>query len=109
MLSEGRGGEAALSLGAAMPAGGLAIGAARLGSRALDFTKKADDFFEGTHYTGKVKGQMAKGDLHSFPESVKGFQDQGTVRKITGGDGKVREQLEIRGSYYKTHRDGSKT
>ncbi len=48
---------------------------------------------------------MQKGDLHSFPESVKGFQNQGTVKKISGGDGKTREQLEIP----KTHKDGSKT
>ena len=60
---------------------------------------KADDFFEGTKYTNKVKGQMKQGDFHSFPESVKGFQDAGKVSKLKGGDGVVREKLELPGSY----------
>ena len=31
------------------------------------------DFFAGTKYTDKVLGQMKKGDLHAFPETVKGW------------------------------------
>ena len=42
---------------------------------------------------------MKQGDFHSFPESVKGFQDAGKVSKLKGGDGVVREKLEIPGSY----------
>jgi len=59
----------------------------------------ADDFFKGTKYTDKVKSQMQQGDYHSFPESVKGFQDAGKISEIKGGDGIVRSKLEIPGGY----------
>lgn len=59
----------------------------------------AGDFFEGTKYTDKVLGQIKTGDLHSFPESVKAFQDAGQITKITGGDGVVRDMLKIPGEY----------
>jgi filamentous hemagglutinin len=44
---------------------------------------------------------MAKGveESHSFPESVTAFENTGTTSAITGGDGIVREMLEIPGSY----------
>jgi hypothetical protein len=61
--------------------------------------RKANDFFEGTKYTNKVKGQMKQDDYHSFPESVKGFQDSRKISKLNGGDGVVRDKLEIPGSY----------
>jgi filamentous hemagglutinin len=44
------------------------------------------------------------GEFHSFPESVTAFEGAGTVRSITGGDGVVRQMLEIPGSYGR--RDG---
>lgn len=40
------------------------------------------DFFANTKYTDKVIAQMKSGDLHSFPESVRTFQDAGTVTKL---------------------------
>jgi hypothetical protein len=60
---------------------------------------RADDFFKGTKYTDKVKMQMKQGDFHSFPESVRGFQDAGRISKIKGGDGVVRHKLDIPGGY----------
>lgn len=42
---------------------------------------------------------MKQGDFHAFPESVKTFQNEGTISKITGGDGVTRDKLEIPGSY----------
>jgi filamentous hemagglutinin len=59
----------------------------------------AGDFFKGTAYTDKVKQQASSGDFHSFPESVDGHANQGTVSVITGGDGVERLKLEISGSY----------
>lgn len=59
----------------------------------------ATDFFAGTKYTDKVLGQMKQGDLHAFPESVKGFQEAGQISKLTGGDGVVRDMLKIPGEY----------
>ncbi len=59
----------------------------------------AEDFFAGTNYTDKVLGQMKQGDLHSFPESVKAFQEAGQASKITGGDGIARDMLKIPGEY----------
>ncbi len=58
-------------------------------------------FFEGTQYTQKVLTQMrgGAGEFHSFPESVTAFESAGSVRTITGGDGVVRQLLEIPGSY----------
>jgi hypothetical protein len=63
-------------------------------------------FFEGTQYTQKVLTQMkgGVGEFHSFPESVTAFEKSGSVRTITGGDGVVRQMLEIPGSY--NGRDG---
>ncbi|RLA44773.1 MAG: hypothetical protein DRR06_08895 [Gammaproteobacteria bacterium] len=60
---------------------------------------ETDNFFRGTNYSNKVKGQIKQGDFHSFPESVKGFQDAGKVSKLKGGDGVVRDKLEIPGGY----------
>lgn len=74
------------------------IGKARLPKVTKD-AGKADDFFNGTRYTDKVKAQMKQGDFHSFPESVKGFQDAGKVSKLKGGDGVVRNKLDIPGGY----------
>jgi filamentous hemagglutinin len=39
------------------------------------------------------------GEFHSFPESVTAFENAGTVKTISGGDGVVRQLLEIPGSY----------
>jgi hypothetical protein len=52
-------------------------------------------------YTEKVLAQMkgGAGDYHSFPELVKNYESLGTVKTITGGDGVVRDALEIPGSY----------
>ena len=70
--------------------------------RATETTKnviKAENFFDGAKYTQKVKIQASSGDYHSFPQSVDGFAKHGTVSKITGKDGVVRDKLEIPGSY----------
>jgi hypothetical protein len=65
-------------------------------------------FFEGTQYTQKVLTQMqgGVGEFHSFPESVTAFESAGSVRTITGGDGVVRQMLEIPGSYGARSRRG---
>jgi hypothetical protein len=60
---------------------------------------QTNDFFEGTEYSDKVLGQMELNDLHSFPESVKAFQDNGYVTPIRGSNGIIRNQLSIPGSY----------
>jgi len=70
--------------------------AAKTASKA---TNTAEDFFAGTKYTGKVLGQMKKGDFHAFPKSVEGFQGAGKVTTITGGDGVRRSMLKIPGDY----------
>jgi len=64
-----------------------------------------DDFFKGTKYTEKVLNQMELGDFHSFPESVRAFQDVGKISNLKGGDNINRKLLEIPGSY--KGRDGS--
>lgn len=74
-------------------------------SRLPGGSKSSDDFFEGTQYTNKVKEQIKQDDFHSFPESVLGFQGAGKVSKLKGGDGVVRDKLEIPGSY--RGRDGN--
>ena len=86
--------------------GGLSLATKAVSiKRAVDARKaakgagKADDFFKGTKYTNKVKGQMKQNDFHAFPESVKGFQGAGKVSKLKGGDGVVRQKLEIPGGY----------
>jgi len=78
------------------PIGGF--GSFSLGS-ALKGLLKPNDFFAGTRYSRKVLSQIRNGDFHSFPESVKAFQKYGRVRSIKGGDGVLRKQLEIPGSY----------
>jgi hypothetical protein len=62
---------------------------------------EAESFFEGATYSSKVLQQMegGAGEFHSFPESVKAFEDSGTVTPITGGDGQSLLKLEIPGSY----------
>lgn len=50
--------------------------------------------------TDGVLGQIKSGDFHGFPESVKNFQGDGHVTKITGGDGVVRDMLKIPGEYH---------
>lgn len=61
--------------------------------------KTQTSFFEGTRYTEKVKIQMMKGDMHSFPESVRAFESDGKVTRIIGGDKIVRTKLSIPGTY----------
>jgi len=88
---------AALEVGA-----GDALGGASLVAGAGALAKGSDaaaDFFAGTKYSDKVVAQMKQGDFHDFPESVKAFQDSGSVSKITGGDGVTRDLLTIPGGY----------
>lgn len=59
----------------------------------------SEDFFAGTSYSQKVVGQMASGDLHAFPESVKAFQGAGSIVPLKGNDGIVRQLLKIDGGY----------
>ena len=82
-------------IGAAGPIELEAVAAARAGVAA------ENGFFQGSRYTQKVLEQMKNGadKFHSFPESVGAFERAGTVRTITGGDGVVRQMLEIPGSY----------
>lgn len=63
--------------------------------------KNASKFFEGTKYSDKVNYQMSKGagELHSFPENVKYFKEDGIVEKIKGRDGKTYTKLTISGYY----------
>jgi hypothetical protein len=82
--------------GAKLAKEGLGSLGKKLSSKNSD---NATDFFEGTKYTDKVKAQMQQGDFHSFPESVEGFQDAGKVSDLIGGDGVVRQKLEIPGGY----------
>lgn len=82
-----------------LPAGAsFAIKAERF-KEATENVVKAESFFNGSKYTQKVKKQASSGDYHSFPQSVDGFAKYGTVSKITGRDGIVRDKLEIPGSY----------
>jgi len=61
--------------------------------------KNTGDFFGNTTYTSKVLDDIDRGDFHSFPESVKTFQKDGFITRLKGGDGIVREKLEIPGTY----------
>ena len=69
--------------------------------RLLFAPKTGQSFFQNTKYTDKVLEQMkgGAGEFHSFPESVRAFENAGSIKTITGGDGLVREMLEIPGSY----------
>jgi filamentous hemagglutinin len=73
-------------------------GAARSGNEATQ-PVTADNFFDGTTYTSKVRNQAASGDYHGFPQSADAFSGEGTVQPITGGDGVTRWKLTIPGSY----------
>jgi RHS repeat-associated protein len=79
-------------------AGGMLAGGVAGARLAAETTPS---FFEGASYTPKVLQQMegGVGEFHSFPESVTAFESSGTVRTITGGDGVVRQVLDIPGSY----------
>jgi hypothetical protein len=73
-------------------------GAAKSGNEATQ-PVTADNFFDGTTYTSKVRNQAASGDYHGFPQSADAFSGEGTVQPITGGDGVTRWKLTIPGSY----------
>jgi hypothetical protein len=73
--------------------------------RFLRGLEQEGSFFDGTRYTEKVRNQMRQDDFHGFPESVKTFESDVQVTTITGGDGGVRQQLTIPGSY--KGRDGN--
>jgi hypothetical protein len=59
----------------------------------------AQNFFDETQYTSKVRSQAASGDHHGFPQAVDAFFSEGTVTPIVGGDGVTRWNLTIPGSY----------
>lgn len=82
-----------------LPAGASAVIKVERATEATKNVIKAENFFDGAKYTQKVKIQASSGDYHSFPQSVDGFAKHGTVLKITGKDGVVRDKLEIPGSY----------
>ena len=73
--------------------------------KVLEVPHVAADFFAGTRYSPKVVTQMrvvgkdGLPDSHGFPESVKAFQADGQLSKVTGGDGLVRDLLKIPGGY----------
>lgn len=64
-------------------------------------TPESRSFFEGTTYTERAMSKMnaIKPDYHTFPKSVEAFENYGTIRTITGGDGIKRMKLEIPGWY----------
>lgn len=103
-IKEGNYGDAAIDAAGVVADTAAAItpgipGGVGLGIKASRKMNKVDDFFEGTSYTAKVRNQMKQGDFHAFPESVKGFQQEGKVSTIIGGDGVSRKMLEIPGGY----------
>ncbi len=57
--------------------------------------------FKDIPYSNKVKTQMSQGagEMHSFPESVRAFEQNGTISYIRGNDGQLYKQLIIKGSY----------
>lgn len=85
---------------AVVPGVGAAEGVVAAGESATA-RETAKSFFDGTRYSRKVLQQMegGVGEFHSFPEAVKTFESTGITRNISGGDGVVREMLEIPGSY----------
>ncbi len=96
------GGDLATAVGlATLGTGSFTAIADRLLAPAAEAVEGAPSFFEGASYTSKVLQQMqgGVGEFHSFPESVTAFESAGTVRTVTGGDGVVRQVLEIPGSY----------
>lgn len=56
-------------------------------------------FFDGTYYSEKVLKQMELNDFHSFPESVKAFELDGTITPLKGVDKITRPILKIPGNY----------
>lgn len=58
-------------------------------------------YFDDTFYGEKVTDQMdaGPGDFHSFPESVKAFEGDGTTASRVNGDGTNYHELRIPGSY----------
>ncbi len=54
---------------------------------------------ENIKYTEKVLKQATQNDFHGFPECVDAYGEYGVITKITGGDGIIRTQVEIAGSY----------
>jgi RHS repeat-associated protein len=65
----------------------------------LDNALQSGKFFDGSHYSPKVLGQMAWDDYHGFPESVTSFAKDGNVSTFTGGDKKIYQELNIPGNY----------
>ncbi|OAV76278.1 hypothetical protein Barb7_00026 [Bacteroidales bacterium Barb7] len=90
-------------LGKSMLIGGALGVASTIGASLANginpITGKPTDFFKGTSYSKKVLDQMHQDNFHGFPESVKSFQENGYIDHIKGGDGIVRPQLNIPGSY----------
>lgn len=86
-------GLAAKGLEAALEAGGKGI---QEGTRAIGSAK---EFFEGASYSREVLGKMSRNDFHSFSDLVTNYAELGTVTRVAGGDGVVRQLLEITGGY----------
>jgi len=66
-------------------------------TEATSAAREIESFFANTRYTSKVLEQMSwgHGEFHSFPETVRAFEEVGTVTTLT--DGATR--LSIPGSY----------
>ena len=58
-------------------------------------------YVDDTFYSEKVTDPMdaGPGDFHSFPESVKAFEGDGTTASRVNGDGTNYRELRIPGSY----------
>ncbi len=110
-LTGGAGQSGAYRLGSAAGSVGLILGGGILGEVGTvgdagavgeaGAAAETASFFDGAAYSSKVLQQMegGVGEFHSFPEAVVAFEDSGTVKTITGGDGQTYQMLEIPGSY----------
>lgn len=64
-----------------------------------DAVRQAARFFDDTQLHKKVLDQLRLKDYHAFPRIVENFAGDGVVTALRGGDGIVRQQLEIHGVY----------
>lgn len=80
---------------------GLGGKAVSLSMKSAQLARQAEavSFFKNTVYSDKVLSQMKLGDYHAFPEIVRNFADQGSVKSIVGKDKQTYSQLTIPGSY----------
>jgi len=71
----------------------------KMGTSTFKFLDTAKSFFHGTRYSDSVIMKMSRDKMHNFPHEVEAFESMGTKTLTKGGDGRMYERLEIRGSY----------